>query len=448
MLTKQHIWDNYDDIDRQNIIAWIRTSSNRQFYGNNWQWFRLFHLIFLEWSGESVPEDAFVTCFSAIDDLYAGEGWYTDGNLSDERTFDYYNAWTMHFLGLMFCGLGSSRFKEKKNLIAKRAAQFLPQYRLLFQRNGGHVAYGRSQIYRFASLAPFGPAIAEGIDRDICDTKAICIDTINAYSSQPMLDSGGFIRAGVFGQFLHMTEAYSGAGSAYWATLGFSCLLLDANDAFWLMRSRRALAERSTDVLSQPGVVICRQGSGEVLMLNGGVSSNLYGYKYNKLAYSSSVWFDYDEEFPVDNQLLLASGTSAWSAQRLIEKFEVCDAGCSMVWRPLLRRDVVMVETSLEPVQDGYLAKHHLRTDKELRFAAGGFPVEYRRGATRCVASGNAQVAHEGGTSAIELITGSASSRIVRRKGVNPRWGEVEVPILVGRLAAGSAELVYRVTVR
>jgi hypothetical protein len=445
MLTRHHLWDAYTDDERRQVATWIDSSARRRFNRSNWQWFKVMHLLFLEWAGRPIDDGALRECFAVIDSLYAGDGWYTDGDFESERTFDYYNAWTMHFCGLFFAAHAAKRWRAESDRFVERAARFMATYPAFFSMRAGHVLYGRSLQYRFATLAPFGPAIARGLVDDIAAAKAVCVATLNSYLSNGMVDAHNFVRAGLHGSFAAMTEEYSGAGSPYWCLLGFSPLLLPASHEFWHCRSQAPSVATATS-LPTPGLVLAPQADGDVLLLNAGLSSDTYPYRYGKLAYSAACPMDYDEGWPVDNAVVVRTRAhDRWQPRRTVVSFEVGLDRCRVVWRPRVPGDCELT-TELTAEEGGYYASHSWRSTSALEIACGGFVLPYERGLKRAVRPEGARVGDGDSLSAIDLVSGKAEARLVRRRGVNPSARVVEVPVLIGRIGVGVGEIAYRVT--
>lgn len=66
-----------------------------------------------------------------MDDWYLGDGWYSDG---DNRAFDHYNAWALHFYPVLHAHLVGDR--ELLDRYGTRLRAHLDDYVHLFDADG------------------------------------------------------------------------------------------------------------------------------------------------------------------------------------------------------------------------------------------------------------------------------------------------------------------------
>lgn len=83
-------WFSYldDEIARQNLIAWLVQINHRKMPQTNWLWFRvLVNLALYRVLGVPLSElkEDIDDSLYALDKLYLGQGWSSDGAWSDER---------------------------------------------------------------------------------------------------------------------------------------------------------------------------------------------------------------------------------------------------------------------------------------------------------------------------------------------------------------------------
>jgi hypothetical protein len=110
-----------------------------------------------------------------------------------------------------------------------------------------------------------------------------------------MLQEQGALSLGWTNEFPAITEAYSCAGSPYWAAKGFAPLLLPSTHRFWQAKEERLPSEKSDFQIAVPqaGLVV-RSHDGDVEVLNSAngicVGNIAFGtWKWGKLSFRSGV---------------------------------------------------------------------------------------------------------------------------------------------------------------
>lgn len=105
-LTRPWLWDTLDDGVRARVVDWLLPALGPSPVDNNWWLFGLTVGGFLRDAGiETVRAQAAIDrALTRIEDWYRGDGWYSDG---DNRAFDHYNAWAMHFYPVLHTHLAA-----------------------------------------------------------------------------------------------------------------------------------------------------------------------------------------------------------------------------------------------------------------------------------------------------------------------------------------------------
>ncbi len=121
-------------------------------------------------------------------------------------------------------------------------------------------------------------------------------------------------------EFPALTEAYSCAGSTYWAAKGLAPLLLGPDNPFWTESERPLPSEEgdSTHAIPQIGMVI-RSVRGEVELLNAassicGGNTTFGAYKWGKLSYRTGIGMEVkpkDGPYPLDASLTAEAADGA-----------------------------------------------------------------------------------------------------------------------------------------
>jgi hypothetical protein len=128
LLTREHIWDKLSREEKNNVTKWFAHNVSEHFYMNNWQWFKVFHYVFLEQTGYEIDSEDLERTLENIEKMYHQAGWYSDGIDEEQYHYDYYVPWTMHFFSLLFCYLAGEGHNEWKQKYIKRARQFSRDY--------------------------------------------------------------------------------------------------------------------------------------------------------------------------------------------------------------------------------------------------------------------------------------------------------------------------------
>ena len=149
-LTRPWLWDTLDDRTRQRTVDWLLPALEPSPVDNNWWLFGLTVAGFLQDAGIETDRAAATIerSLARIDRWYLGQGWYSDG---DNRAFDHYNAWALHFYPVLHAHLSGDR--ELLDRYGPRLRAQLDDYVHLFDANGAPLPHGRSLTYRFAAAA-------------------------------------------------------------------------------------------------------------------------------------------------------------------------------------------------------------------------------------------------------------------------------------------------------
>jgi hypothetical protein len=429
LLTRRHIWDRLSPEEKDNVAAWFQESASQDFWMNSWQWFKVFHYLFLEKTGYEYDPAEMARTLDNIERMYCRDGWYTDGVREEGPRYDYYVAWAMHFYSLMFCYLAGENHRERQQQYLERSRRFAADYRYFFTPHGHPPLYGRSQLYRFASLAPWGPLLwLDASATDLAWLKTSAIDTLNTFLERGAVGKDGVLSMGYYGEFTPMLEAYSGPASPYWAFKGFSFLLLPEGHGFWAPDIGKASPKELVYPVEATEMVLLHAGDAHVVLLQVGANAD-YPMKYDKFAYSNTFLMNYDPGYPIDNTLMLRSGRDRWSSRRTILESYQRNHICHSRWK---WQDTI-IRTTLVGRRDGYVAVHQLYIGPPCQFQTGGFPLAQNdRYAVEEIAEGAAILKGEKGQTGIKLLAGEAQAFVYRKRGVNPAGEFSSVPCLRG----------------
>ena len=268
-----------------------------------------------------------------------GGGWFLDGM---NETVDYYAAYAWSYYGLWWSKLYGHTDPKRAQRWKEWSAAFLKDYIHFFAASGENPPFGRSICYRFAASAPFGLA-------EFCGVSAIppgqarraCTRNLGFFLGYPIQQSQGGLSLGWTDEFPGVSEAYSCAGSAYWAAKAFAPLLLPPTHAFWRAETKSLPAEAGDFQLAVPqaGLVV-RGDGGAVEVLNNAngicVGNIKFGaWKWGKLSYRTGFGFEInraEDRYPLDAALTAEFANGAIHGRHQCQPVAVARDHCGLVY--------------------------------------------------------------------------------------------------------------------
>ncbi|MFF8838503.1 DUF2264 domain-containing protein [Streptomyces sp. NPDC015130] len=245
-LTRPWLWDRLDDRTRHRVVDWLRPALRPSPVDNNWWLFGLTVAGFLQDAGAETDRAAATVdrSLARIEDWYLGDGWYSDG---DNRAFDHYNAWALHFYPVLHAHLAGDR--ELLDRYGPRLRRHLDDHVHLFDANGAPLPYGRSLIYRFAAAAaPWLGTLTGHTPLTPGATRRLASGSLRHFLDRGATDPRGLLTLGWHGPYPPLLQEYSGPGSPYWASKGFLGLLLPPDHPAWTDPEEALPAERTDTV--------------------------------------------------------------------------------------------------------------------------------------------------------------------------------------------------------
>lgn len=230
-LTRRWLWDTLDESVRTRVAEWLLPALGPSPVDNNWWLFGLTVGGFLRDAGIETDRAgaAIDRALTRIEDWYRGDGWYADG---DNRAFDHYNGWALHFYPVLHAHLAADR-----TLLATYGSRLhaqLDSCTRLFDTNGAPLPFGRSLTYRFAAAAaPWLGALTGHTPLAPGATRRLASGAVRHFLDRGALTQDGLLPLGWYGPYAPMLQSYSGPASPYWAAKGFLGLLLPAGHPAW-----------------------------------------------------------------------------------------------------------------------------------------------------------------------------------------------------------------------
>jgi hypothetical protein len=389
LLSRQTFYDELDEASRNNLLAWLGMIQHRRMPRNNWYFFRVIVALALRRLGDPVDEASEQEAFDLIESFYAGDGWYRDGQ---DRNFDYYNPWGMHFYGLVYAKFArepgaSGAEQERAGLYMERARAFARHYEHWFAPDGASIPYGRSLTYRFAAASFWGACAFAGVEALPWPVmKGLVLRNLRYWFARPVMDCAGILTVGYGYPNLLMADRYNSPGSPYWALKAFLPLALDDSHPFW-QAQEAPLAFTQTLVRDEtPGLLISHDKNDTVLFPAAdrpAYNMNHRAEKYSKFAYSTRFGFcvslsPFDQEQAgVDSMLFFREGWGgAWYgrnsvSERHFGKGNIGDALVA-VWEPLLG---AWVETIIAVAGAWHVRIHRIEAERAFDTLEGGFAL-------------------------------------------------------------------------
>ncbi len=254
---REEIWNTYTPGEKQQIAGFLLEYAYAPTAPNNWKLFNMLDLAFLYREGYDIDEELMREHAQAMLNYYAGDGWYRDGHF-----FDYYSCWAFQ----LYCGYWNEWYGyEKEPYIAgcfeKNSNVLMNTYPDFFDRDGHTNMWGRSSIYRNASVSAFygnlmmkHSTIRPGLARRIAS------GALMQFFGRDDFLWKGVPTLGFYRQFSPLVQSYSCAESPYWMGKAFLCLHFPADHPFWTRKEENGTWEElkpgqvKTTVLNAPGL--------------------------------------------------------------------------------------------------------------------------------------------------------------------------------------------------
>ena len=239
-IARHDLWEPLSTKERAQVARWFASVRGAGLHRNNHMFFCVMPLAFLEQEGFGRPADKAVSrhLLDVLEGMALGGGWFLDGM---NETVDYYAAYAWSYYGLWWAKLYGHTDPHRAQRWKEWAAAFLKDYIHFFAASGENPPFGRSLCYRFAASAPFGLAEFCGVSAmPPGQARRACTRNLDFFLRHPIQQSQGALSLGWTDEFPALSEAYSCAGSAYWAAKAFAPLLLPPSHAFWQARIQTA----------------------------------------------------------------------------------------------------------------------------------------------------------------------------------------------------------------
>lgn len=292
--------ENYKKLEyekKKNIEKWFYQINQVKVSNNNWQCFVVLINQILKKLGAQYSQKNIDYSLKQIDNMYLGNGWYSDGFT---KQCDYYIAFAIHFYLLLYVYFEDADTPRTYE-IKKRALAFSDSFISWFGESGAALPFGRSLTYKFAQSAFW----AMMITANVCTQKNALYKTIlnknlRWWFQQDIFDENGLVQIGYAYNNQIFTEYYNGTGSSYWCLKAFAILLLPACDAIFKTKEIGSISAPDCVEIPEIGMTVYRNGGEPFAFVNGQYACNQYGQtecKYEKFVYSTMFPFSVSRSY-------------------------------------------------------------------------------------------------------------------------------------------------------
>jgi hypothetical protein len=392
-IARPQLWEPLSRKERAQIAHWVASIRGAGLHRNNHMFFCVLPLEFLEQEGFGRAADRPVCKYllDILEGMSLGGGWFLDGM---NETVDYYSAYAWCYYGLWWAKLYGHADAKRAARWKNWAGEFLKDYAHFFAVSGENPPFGRSITYRFAASAPFGLAEFCGVSAiPHGEARHICTANLDFFLKHPIQQKQAALSLGWTDEFPALSEAYSCAGSPYWAAKAFAPLLLPPEHKFWQAKETPIPAEKNFQrAIPQAGLSV-RSHEGEVEVFNSAngicVSNIKFGtWKWGKLSYRSGFGFEiaHDaEHYPLDAALTAEFANGAIHGRHQCLPLAVEPGHCASIYGlgDRFSQNHVSVETRLWWKAGWQFHWHHVVAHQPAILRLGSYSLPLPNGASR-----------------------------------------------------------------
>lgn len=382
LVHKKLTWDTYS-VEQQQALLKFFGGINRIGIGrDNWQFFRIVVTRGINELGGNEDEQNVIDSWKIVDECYCGVGWYQDGKNGAK---DYYVAFGYHFYSLLYRYLFPD--DERSEIIKERALLFAKDYQYMFDAEGRMIAYGRSMIYRFASLSFWSMLLCNHILDEEGTAQAIQIvdKGLEWWKQQRLTDENGLLNLGFTYRNEYICEDYNSAGSPYWVLKVFAFMLdKERLQGLQIQESEQSVHKEIKKIANGDAFVVTNE-KWNTLFINsykgvGYVPNN--ASKYMRFAYNSATGFNLSKHasvnlpLPDDNSLVFDIARIMHQREANIY-YKVHENYQEFEWQC---EGLIKVRSFVVPQSDGYIRVHIIKSKIDTDCWETGFAINPETG--------------------------------------------------------------------
>jgi hypothetical protein len=232
------LWGNFDQQTRERMVVELKQSRNIQPGENNWLLFAsMVEAALLEFTGEYDAGRLMYGVNKFRNEWYKGDAFYGDGPYFH---MDYYNSFVIHpmltdiLVVMKKHGLEGADFLDTQLKRHSRYAEILERF---ISPEGTYPAVGRSIPYRFGAFHALSHAsLMHILPEKVVPAQVRCALTAvlrRQLASPKNFDANGWLRVGLTGEQIDISEGYINTGSVYLCAAALLPLGLPPTDPFW-----------------------------------------------------------------------------------------------------------------------------------------------------------------------------------------------------------------------
>ena len=291
---KQAFNKNFSPTEKKKVQQWFLQINSYKICNNNWHFFPILTNLFLHKLDLDFNKQIIEESWTKIDQMYLGNGWYSDGN---SRQKDYYNSFAFHFYSLLYAFYSND--KDRINTIKIRAELFAKTFIHFFANSGESIPFGRSLTYKFAHVA-FWSIYSNFINdqQQLGVIKGIINRNLRWWLTKNIFNQNGLLINGYTYDNPYMLEQYNGTGSPYWAFKAFYCML-NPNSEYFNVKELPYPQIPNTKYIPEADICIQHSEGHSFAFINGQQNSFFCNKtaKYEKFVYSSLFGFNISRSF-------------------------------------------------------------------------------------------------------------------------------------------------------
>lgn len=379
VIHKSLTWDTYSKKEKEEILSYFGNINKILIGGDNWQFFRIIVTRAINELGGNEDYQLINDSWKVVNECYCGDGWYRDGK---NGVKDYYVAFGYHFYSLLYRFLFPE--DDKCEIIKERALLFLNDYRLLFDTKGRMIAYGRSMIYRFASLSFWSMLLCNHIlnEDETCFVINIISKGLEWWKKQKITNREGLLTLGFAYKNEYICENYNSSGSPYWVMKAF----------LFMLQPIINIENYKTNTASQgKNFSIKKIANGDIWVVPNSNWSTMYvnsysgvnyvsnnSAKYMRFAYNSRTGFNLSKNYNEflylsDDNSLVFDICGVKHLREANKKYQTHDRYQEFQWSC---GDLIGVRTYIIPQVDGYIRIHIIDSKLSVDCYETGFAIE------------------------------------------------------------------------
>lgn len=231
------LWAPLDSITKKQIIHEFVKARQIKPFNSNWLLFAAMVESFLLQVGEKPDEGRIDNAINKMNEWYAGDGWYSDG---EKFHFDHYNGYVIHpmMVEVLRVNVAHGRRDMKEYELAyKRMQRYGSFQERYISPEGTYPVFGRSSTYRVGAFQPLVKlALDHKLPEEIEPAQVRC--ALTAVMKNMFIPStfrkGDWLTLGLVGDKQeNLADYYTNTGSVYITSFVFLSLGLPASDEFW-----------------------------------------------------------------------------------------------------------------------------------------------------------------------------------------------------------------------